>query len=376
MKFAESEFVCNHPRTKDFLMQGGKFLRGVVNHLNAHKVIEGYLQTSLTKADNKLKKWPVKPRFSIMQPQTGTVDAKFKQRIDAFAAASRMQSIHLLSHRLAAPAGYAVPSFETPPVILAPGSVYRLSPTSLACVLEINSEFEKAKVIFLECHLSCKMHQFSKCWKSPKRNVPTWVEIASLGDDLISIAPRCLKPSHLRVKAHAACFRVLGSRTPEEHQACAVRVRDVFAQCVITSLKAEDAHLLSALVPVRRFWYVHSNGKDFDHSALKCKKCKGKSLSWAGSQMCRTRGLGMTCIFRVLSPRLKCTSCGSTWVAWDQYIQNQIPEDVVPIEKLDHIGNRFLEPAVTYLLCSTLKQTFHRGALKSKYSAVSIGRMA
>ena len=38
-----------------------------------------------------------------------------------------------------------------------------------------------------------------------------------------------------------------------------------------------------------------------------------------------------------------------------------------PLEALDKFGHRFLEPQVADYLCSTLRDTFHRGALKTRY---------
>ena len=143
---------------------------------------------------------------------------------------------------------------------------------------------------------------------------------------------------------------------------------NIFEKAGIT-MTPEEAHMLAALEPVKRFWYADSNGKDMNPSILKCIQCHNP-LRWGGSQMCRSRGLGMTCIFRLLSPKVRCVNCGKTWVAWNPVIRAQVPPNFAVVERLDHVGNRFLEPGVTDFLCAILKQTFHRGALKAKHPAV------
>ena len=205
------------------------------------------------------------------------------------------------------------------------------------------------------------------CWRYAKQSQPAWVKIDTLGNDLISIAPRFAHKGDLKAPIHATCFRVVANPTPERHQNCQLLVHHVF-ETSGTTITAEEAHMLAGLVPVKRFWYAFQDGTDMDPAMLMCSACQ-KPLRWAGAQRCRTRGLGMACLFQLISPKLRCTACSKTYVAWSPAVRAQIPQNVAPTERLDCVGYRFLEPAVTDFLCATLRDTFHRGALKTKYLA-------
>ena len=72
--------------------------------------------------------------------------------------------------------------------------------------------------------------------------------------------------------------------------------------------------MLAGLVPVKRLWYAFQDGTDMDPAMLMCSACQ-KPLRWAGAKRYRTRGLGMACLFQLISPKLRCTACSKTYVA-------------------------------------------------------------
>ena len=77
----------------------------------------------------------------------------------------------------------------------------------------------------------------------------------------------------------------------------------------------------------------------------------------------------MSSVFSIVLPVLRCTSasCGHMIVSWSKEFRSQLPRGAQPLEALDRFGHRFLEPEVTDYLCPTLRETFHRGALKTRY---------
>ena len=327
-----------HIHGQPFFSEEGAILKGVVDHLKGHRQIEGYLRRSMQKAHRLIQIRKVRQRLMTRTPDVERVDLKFSRRFRAFADASRHLSIPLLTHHLGTPAGYGVGSICAPVDRMSPGSVYRLSPYKSVCVLKTDSNASWAYVAHLYCDKPCKKH-CGVCWRYAKGGLTTWIAVDKLGDDLITIAPRFANKKDLKVAVHATCFRVVGKSTPLHRERCQLLVHNVF-EAAGTTLVPDDAHMLAALFPVRRFWYMCENGKELDPSRLECGECK-KHLRWAGSQMCRTRGLGMTCIFQLLSPKLRCTGCGKTYVAWSPVVRAQLLSNVVPSERLDHVGNLF-----------------------------------
>ena len=54
------------------------------------------------------------------------------------------------------------------------------------------------------------------CWRYAKQSQPAWVKIDTLGNDLISIAPRFAHKGDLKAPIHATCFRVVANPTTVE----------------------------------------------------------------------------------------------------------------------------------------------------------------
>ena len=212
--FAGASVYCKHPRSKNYLAEQGALLRGIANHLNAHRQIEIHLRKGMQKAHRLQKKRMIRQRLMVTPPNVDCADAKFSARVRAFAAAPQQIPIPLLTHRLAAPAGYSVPSLGAPTPCMSPGAVYRISNVLAGCVLKSNPSFGMAYVAHLH-HVDCcrNVSHRGGCWRYAKQSQPAWVKIDTLGNDLISIAPRFAHKGDLKAPIHATCFRVVANPT-------------------------------------------------------------------------------------------------------------------------------------------------------------------
>jgi hypothetical protein len=251
--------------------------------LNAHRQIEIHLRKGMQKAHRLQKKRMIRQRLMVTPPDVDCADAKFSARVRAFAAAPQQIPIPLLTHRLAAPAGYSVPSLGAPTPCMSPGAVYRISNVLAGCVLKSNPSFGMAYVAHLH-HVDCcrNVSHRGGCWRYAKQSQPAWVKIDTLGNDLISIAPRFAHKGDLKAPIHATCFRVVANPTPERHQNCQLLVHHVF-ETSGTTITAEEAHMLAGLVPVKRFWYAFQDGTDMDPAMLMCSACQNLCAGQAHS---------------------------------------------------------------------------------------------
>ena len=93
--FAGAGVYCKHPRSKNYLAEQGALLRGIANHLNAHRQIEIHLRKGMQKAHRLQKKRMIRQRLMVTPPDVDCADARFSARVRAFAAAlSKFQFLY------------------------------------------------------------------------------------------------------------------------------------------------------------------------------------------------------------------------------------------------------------------------------------------